>query len=149
MFVISMLRADDEQSESDDEARGADPVVEVPATLLRAPICGQIGGGPELDAIIDGDRAAEGEEDGEDLKREGRLRQMAGEHAEMCKRKEQKQVQQRGCNHPERHDSAEEGSEGGAHRNVDVRGLPVQRGMTEGRDVQLAAAHQTEDDDCE
>jgi hypothetical protein len=141
--------ADDEQSESDDEAAGANPVVEVPATLLRLPVAGQTCGRPELGAVVDRDRADEREEDGEDLDGEGNLGEVAGEHAEMFEGQQQEQVQQRGGSHPEWHDAAEERGEGGTDGDVHVKRLAVQRGMAECGDVQLTAAHQAEDDDCE
>src|ERR1700710_1059196 len=84
--------ADDEQSESDDEAAGANPVVEVPATLLRLPVAGQTCGRPELGAVVDGHRADERKENRGDLDGEGYLGEMAREHAKMFKGQQQEQV---------------------------------------------------------
>jgi hypothetical protein len=141
--------ADDEQSESDDEAAGANPVVEVPATLLRLPVAGQTCGRPELDAVVDRDGTDQREENRGDLDGKGNLGEMAGENAKMFEGQQQEQVQQRGGRHPEWHDSAEERREGGTDGDVHVKRLAVQGGMAECGDVQLTAAHQAEDDGCE
>jgi hypothetical protein len=140
--------ADHEQSEGDDQAAGADPVVKVPAPLLRHPVAGKIGWRPEFGAVVNGDGADKREEDGGELDGEGDGREMSGENAEVFKGQKQEQVEQRGSGHPEGHDLAEEPGEGGADGNVDVEGQAVQGGMTEGGHVQLTAAHQSQNDDC-
>ena len=141
--------ADDEQNEGDDEAAGADPMIEVPAALLRLPITGEIVRGPELDAVVDGNGADEREEDGEDLNGEGGGGEAAGEHTQVFEGQQQEEVQEGGGNHPEGHDASEEPGEGGADGDVDVERLAIERGVTEGRDIQLAAAHQAQDHDSE
>src|ERR1700729_244859 len=100
--------ADDEQNESDDEAAGADPMIEVPATLLRLPVAGKIGWGPKLDAVVDGNRADERKDDGEDLNGKGDGGEAAGKHTQMFEGQQQEEVQQGGGGHPKGHDAAQE-----------------------------------------
>ena len=133
--------ADDEQNEGDDEAAGAGPMIEVPAALLRLPVAGEIVRGPELDAVVDGNGADERKDDGEDLNGKGDSGEAAGDHTQMFEGQQQEQVQKGGGGHPEGHDAAQEPGEGGADGDMDVERLAVERGMTEGRDIQFAAAH--------
>lgn len=137
-----MQRTENEQREGDDEAGGANPVVEIPAMLLRLPVSGEMGGGPELDAIVDGDRSDEREKYGEYLDGEGRLREVSGEDPQVLKGQQKKQVQEGGSGHPERHDAAEEDGKGGPNGDVDFRRMPVECGMTEGGNIQFTATYQ-------
>ena len=121
----------------------------VPAALLRAPIAWQVRWGPELDPVVDGDRAADGKQEDKELNREGGLGKVTGDCTQMRKGKEQKQVQQHGDDHPEGHNPAEECCEGGADRKVHFGSLPVQDGVGEGGDIEFIAAHQAEYDDGE
>ena len=115
--------------------------------LLRLPVRGEIGGRPELGAVVDGNGSDEREEDGGDLDGEGDSGKMTGKHSQVFERQQQKQVQESGGRHPEGHNLPEEPGEGGADRDVHFEGLPIEGGMGEGGDVELAATHQAEDHD--
>lgn len=142
-------RTDNQQSEGNDEGAGTEPMVEIPTALLRTPVGGEIGGRPELDTIVDGNRSNERKGDGEELDGEGYLRQTSGEDAEMHERQQQEQVQEGGGDHPEWHDAAQQNGERRPDWDVNVRTLPVERGVAESSDVQLTAAHQTKDNNCQ
>jgi len=110
-------------------------MIEVPAALQRPPVAGEVGGSPELGAVVDGDRADEREEDRRDLNGEGCSGKVTGEDTEMFEGQQKKQVQEGGGGHPEGHDFPEQPGEGGADRDVDVERLAIQRGMSEGGHV--------------
>src|ERR1700754_2898868 len=100
--------ANDQKREGDDESEGPEPVVEIPAMLLSLPVGGKMGGRPEPDPVVDWNGTDERERDGQHLDREGRLREMPGEDAQMRKGQEQEQVEEGGGNHPEGHDAAQQ-----------------------------------------
>ena len=110
-------------------------MVEVPAALQRPPVAGEVGGRPQLGAVVDRDRADEREEDRGDLDGEGDFGKVAGEDTEMFEGQQEKQVQEGGGGHPEGHDLAEEPGEGGSNGDVDVERLAIQRRMSEGGHV--------------
>lgn len=65
----------------------------------------------------------------------------------MSEGQQKQQVQQRRTGHPERHDAAKENGEGCTHPDVSFKGLAVEHGVGEGGYVELASAHEPEDED--
>lgn len=83
-------------------------MIEVPAGLLGFPIGGEGLRSPFDDAVVDGDGTEQGKDIHQGLDGEANSGEAPCEAGEMPEGKDKRKVEQRGTDHPERHDAPKE-----------------------------------------